>query len=349
MQKKYQIATIANILLDMEFSVTDAFLQKNALEKGVQSMINEEQHLTLLKVLEQEDYQCLKAAGGACTNAVFAAASLGATTFVNGRVGNDDAAKALIQSLGDASIQTNKPELLTTEGTTGKCIVLVTPDAERTMLTYLGISSEIPLATLQIESITASNYFLIEGFQCIPAQSRATNLKAIALAKAAGTKLVLSICDEAVPEYFFEPIHDFIQAAQPIDLLFCNQNEAIALTKADSLDEAFLKLQSLANMFVLTMGSNGAMVWDGNMLYHIEGIPVTAVDTTGAGDIVVGVTLWALTQSFTLFEAASLANRAAAQLVSQAGPRLSIDQIRKVHDNYQDHVLQLKEPNHVVG
>lgn len=346
MKKKYQIATIANLLLDMEFSVNDDFLASHAIEKGLQTMVDDQQHQQLLQALSGMATQ--QAAGGACTNSVVAAACLGARTFVNGRVGRDQAGETLIQSLAEGAIQVNASDKLFTEGDTGKCIVLITPDAERTMLTYLGVSSSIPLNTVEIDALLSTEYFLVEGFQCIPDQTRATNIKAITLAKSAGAKIALSICDEAVVEYFHDQIMSFIDAA-PIDILFCNQQEAIGLARTTNLEDAIDRLKAIAQKLVITRGPQGAIIWTGEELIDIKGEKAVAQDTTGAGDIFVGVFLWALQSGFTDQQAASLANKAAAKLVTQYGARLSQLELQSIFNTFQHEALQVRETVNVVG
>lgn len=346
MPKKYHISTIANLLLDMDYSIEESLLQQENLEKGIQTMINEAQHHGLVAALH--NYTCKTAAGGACTNSIYAAASLGAKTFVNGRIGHDTEGDNLLTSLKSANISTTSLEKLRSDGHTGKCLVLVTPDAERTMMTYLGVSADIPMSCIEIQSLLDTEFFLIEGFQCIPELTRQTSIKAIQMAKSAGAKIVLSLCDEAIVEYFHDQISEIMGITQ-VDILFCNEHEAMGLTRTKTTNDAITALQSMVKQAVVTRGPNGAIVWDGSSLFNIPGIPSCAVDTTGAGDIFVGVFLWALTSGFSHQSAGELANKAAAKLVGKIGPRLTQLELKGVFAEFQHNALKIKEQVDVVG
>ncbi len=333
MSNKYQVTTIVNLLLDMDYAIDEQYLTAQDLEKGIQTMIDEDQHHKLLDTLAA--YKPNQSAGGACTYAVFASACLGAKAFVNGRIGNDEAAQALKSSLTSAQIKTTDDAKLHTDGNTGKCLVLVTPDAERTMMTYLGVSSEIPESSVDLEETLNTDYFLVEGFQAIPDLSRQTNIEVIKKAHAAGARIALSLCDEAVVEYFHTQISAMIEAA-PIDILFCNQFEAMKLTNTNDVTEAATALQEIARQFVMTQGAQGALVWDGEQLISISGIKAEAKDTTGAGDIFVGTFLWGITNGLSHEQAGTFANMAAAELVTHYGPRLSQEQLTSVYNNFKN-------------
>lgn len=345
MSKTYHITTIANLLLDMDFCVSDQFLADNGLNKGVQTMVDESQHHALLRSLKGINVQY--AAGGACTNSVFAASCLGAKTFVNGRIGDDQPGDDLLKSLQSSGITTPPLTKLRTEGHTGKCILLVTPDAERTMMTHLGISATIPMSCVEIDSLLETEYFLVEGFQCIPEGSRSTNIKAMQMAHSAGAKIALSLCDEAVADYFYDQVQEFLAAA-PIDILFCNQFEAMSLTKTTTVNDAMSGLQKMAKQVVITKGSDGASIWNGE-LFEVKGIATNAVDSTGAGDIFVGTFLWALTHQYSHEHAAKLANAAAARLVSKVGPRLSKDELAQVFSQTDTSLFVQREPSDALG
>ena len=317
--KKYQITTIGNALLDMEFHIKESFLETHAIEKGLQTLIDQDQLKSLLQALEGKD--CLQNAGGACTNSLVAAAQLGAQTFYHCQIGNDAYGDTLINSLEVAKVDTCPLEKMQTPGPTGICIALITPDAERTMLTYLGMSDSIAEANVDFEAIKQSEYFLVEGFQCITDLSRATNQIAMKQAQAAGTKIALSFCDEAVVQYFHPQISELLHAS-PIDILFCNQHEAMKYTQTNSIEEASEALKNISKSFAMTLGSQGALVFDGQNTFTIESESVQATDTLGAGDLFAGSFLYALTQGKNYEEAGTFANKAAARLVTTFGARL---------------------------
>lgn len=329
--KKYHLTTIGNALLDMEFAIDDEFLAKHDIEKGIQTCIDHDLHLKMLEILSEE--HCKQAAGGATTNSLVAAAQLGARTFYHCRIGNDEPANQVKASLESASIKTTQAEQMQTTGHTGKCLVLLTPDAERTMLTYLGVSADIPPSSIDLDAIHQSQYFLVEGFQCISDTSRPTNIAAMISAQQQGTKIALSFCDEAVVEYFKPQITEVINAC-PIDILFCNQHEAMKYTDTETLEAAIPFLKNFAKTFAITLGKEGAMVFDGNTLFKVEGINVNTTDTLGAGDLFAGTFLYALTHAYDYRQAAEFANMAAAELVTTFGPRLEQKVLKQVFENF---------------
>jgi len=331
--KKYHITTVGNALLDMEYQVNDDFLILNDIEKGVQTLQNHDEHMKLLDALKGR--QSHNAAGGACTNSLVAAGHLGAHNFYHCQVGNDEHAQTILASLAEAQIKTSPIETIQKDGHTGKCIVLITPDAERTMLTYLGVSADIAADSVDQAAIDQAEYFLVEGFQCISDESRAANIAAIKAAHAAGTKIALSFCDEAVVQYFHSQITE-LTAAAPIDILFCNHHEAMIFTNTKTTAEAAQALKQIATTFAMTLGPKGALIYDGKDTFEIKGQPVNATDTLGAGDLFAGVFLYGLTHSLNYHQAGQLANEAAAELVMHFGPRLPASQLQNIFTRFSE-------------
>ena len=219
-------------------------------------------------------------------------------------------------------------------GTTGKCLVLVTPDAERTMNTYLGISETLGVANLDLSAVTASDFLYLEGYLVTSPTGRAAAIKARQHAEQNGTRTALSLSDPGMVAHFREGLDDMI--GQGVDLLFCNREEAMAWTGQSDMVGVVEAMKPTAATFAITLGSEGALIYDGKSVHEIAATPVTAVDTNGAGDMFAGAFLYGITQGFDYTKAGRLASIAAATVVTQFGPRLHIDQHKGILESLQN-------------
>ena len=209
-------------------------------------------------------------------------------------------------------------------------MVLVTPDAERTMNTYLGITSTISKAQVDPEAIRHSKYMYMEGYLVASHSGKEAAIHARRIAEAAGVKTALTFSDVNMVKYFREGLREMI--GEGVDLLFCNELEAMAFTDTDDLFIAREKVKNIAKTFVITRGENGAMIFDGSSFIDIKPHMVKAIDSNGAGDMYAGAFLYAITHQHSFATAGKLAALAASRVVSQFGPRLkkeSVLDIRK--------------------
>lgn len=315
----YHIYGIGNALVDKEFEVDDAFFNKAGIEKGLMTLIDEDTLTQLLGTLAKEYGMKKRASGGSAANTVIGATYFGASTYYSCNVADDEAGEFYLNDIQTAGVQTN----LGWErdpGVTGRCLVMVTPDAERTMNTYLGITADLNDKHINEDAISQSQYVYIEGYLVTGDASRTAAIKVRDLARKHGVKVAFTCSDPAMAQYFKEGLLDVI--GDGVDLLFCNEQEAQLLTDTHSLDAAIDALKSKATSFAITCGSQGAIAWDGEQLHQIQPNTVTAVDTNGAGDMFAGAFLYALTHGHDYSAAGRLASAASAQVVSQFGPRL---------------------------
>jgi len=210
--------------------------------------------------------------------------------------------------------------------------VLITPDAERTMNTYLGVSEHLSEKNLDPGAIAASEYLYIEGYLVTSATGRSAAIRARQLAEQAGVKVALSLSDPGIVAHFRDGLKAMI--GKQVDLLFCNEAEALAWTASDNIRLAAAQLTQVARTFVITLGSRGALVYDGDELSEIAGRPVSAVDSNGAGDMFAGAFLYGITHGMAFALAGKFACMAAASVVSQFGPRLPFSQHRGLLDAF---------------
>lgn len=316
--QKYHLCGIGNALVDMEFKVEDAFLEESGIDKGVMTLVDEDRQDTLTALLADREGEC--ASGGSAANTVIAAAQFGADCFYSCRVAADETGDFYLKDMAAAGVASTAGRERGA-GVTGKCLVMVTPDAERTMNTFLGISEGFSVADLDAEAIRASEYLYIEGYLVTSPTGRAAAVEAKRIAEAAGVKTALTFSDPAMVSYFRDGLAEM--AGEGVDLLFCNEAEALAWTGAASLEEAIEALKPLARSFAVTCGANGAVLFDGEALHRVAPHPIEAVDSNGAGDMFAGAFLYAVTAGYGFADAGRLASLAAARVVSSFGPRLA--------------------------
>ncbi len=319
-QPHYHIYAIGNALVDTEVQVQENFLQDMDITKGIMTLVNQEEQGALLEALRCQAPPQERASGGSAANTVIAASYFGAKCFFSCRVADDETGAFYVRDIQAAGVNTNmagqRPE-----GVSGTCVVMVTPDAERTMYTYLGIAEEVSIEDIDEAAVKASDYVYIEGYLVTSATARPAAKHLAELARANNTKVSLTFSDPAMAEFFRDGLKEVIGPG--VDLLFCNEEEAQLFTETHSLEEALEALKTYSQQVVITRGPKGAVAWDGETLHQFDGVPVEAVDTTGAGDLFAGAFLYALSQGKGFAEAGPFACHSAAQVVKDFGPRLT--------------------------
>lgn len=315
--KKYHVYAIGNALVDMEFHVEDTFLAQMGIDKGVMTLVDQAQQHTLYEALK--DANGKRAGGGSAANTIIAVSHFGGQAFYSCKVANDDAGDFYVADLQRAGVDTNLHRRRD-DGVSGKCIVMVTPDAERTMHTFLGISEQVSEQDLHPEAIESADYVYLEGYLVTSPSGRQGAIRLREKAAAQGVKTALTFSDPNMVKFFRDGLHEML--GNGVDLLFCNEHEALTWAGCEDLATATGALRALARQYVITLGKNGALVFDGEQQHHIAATPVTAIDTNGAGDMFAGAYLYAVTHGFTPVEAGNFAVRAAAKVVTHFGPRL---------------------------
>lgn len=320
---KYHIYGIGNALVDKEFEVQDSFFTELNIEKGMMTLIEEDQLAERLNVLNKQFGLKKRACGGSAANTIIGASYFGANTFYTCNVANDEAGDFYMQDMKSAGVDTNLGDDRD-EGVTGKCLVMVTPDAERTMNTYLGITTNLEQKHINEEALKDSEYVYLEGYLVTSDLSRAAAIKVRELAEQNGIKTALTFSDPAMVQFFKDGLKEMI--GNGIDLLFCNEDEAKLFADTDNLDDAISFIRTQAKAFAITRGAQGAIAFDGETTHIIEANPVTAVDSNGAGDMFAGAFMYAITHGHDFAAAGRLASAASSKVVSQFGPRLDAEQ-----------------------
>lgn len=319
---RFDVYAIGNALVDAEYRVSDDFLNRHGITKGLMTLVEEAPQQALIAALDSEFGLEKRASGGSAANTLIGVVGFGARGFYSCKVANDGTGDFYVHDLHAAGVSSNlKPER--ESGTSGTCVVMVTPDTERTMHTFLGITSDVAVEELVPEALAASQWLYIEGYLVSSDSARAAVLEARRIARANGVKLALTFSDPAMVRFFKAGLVEMLDDG--VDLLFCNEEEACLWSEAPSVEVALENLRKVARQIVITRGSQGALVWDGERLVRIAATPVSPVDSNGAGDMFAGAYLFGLTRGWSPERAGALASRAAAAVVGQFGPRLPLD------------------------
>lgn len=324
---RYDIYGIGNALVDLEYRVEDDFLRQHGIAKGMMTLAEADAQARLLTSLEQAHPRMKQASGGSAANSVIAAAAFGASTFYSCKVAADALGDFYRADLIAAGVATNLAEQRPV-GTSGTCVVMVTPDGERTMNTFLGITADVSQAELDLDALAASRWLYIEGYLCTSDSARLAVAEAVRTARAAGTQVALTFSDPAMVQFFKPQLTELL--GDGVDLLFCNEAEALGYTGATDLDQALAILRQHARQGVITRGGAGAWAWTAHAVIEVPPQPTTVLDTVGAGDSVAGAVLYGLARGWTLGDSARLAMRIAAEIVAQYGPRLPLQRYREL-------------------
>lgn len=323
---KYHVYGVGNALVDMEFEVPEDALSALGVDKGLMTLIEEDRHHALLAELNLQDArQC---SGGSAANTVIASAQLGANAFYSCKVADDDTGTFYMNDLNEAGVTSNLTLTNREPGLTGKCIVLVTPDAERSMNTYLGITQRISQRELDEAAIKDSDIVYIEGYLVPEADARAAAIKTRQVAEAAGVQTALTLSDVNMVKFFKDGMEDMI--GQGVDLLFCNEEEALLMTESSDIASAVPSLQKISKRFAVTLGAKGALLFDGQNNIEIPAESVTPVDSNGAGDIYAGTFLYGLTHGMSFGDCGKMAGAAATELVQHFGARLPSESLQAI-------------------
>jgi len=205
---------------------------------------------------------------------------------------------------------------------------MTSPDAERTMNTFLGVSSFLSPEQLDEAAIKDSAYIYLEGYLVASPKGLEALKAAKKIAERNKVSTALTFSDPSMVKYFSSQMEEIVGAS--VDLLFCNEEEAMIFTGTNEISEAREKLKQVAKRFAITLGANGALIYDGDTFIQIEPYKVRALDTNGAGDMFSGAFMYGITHGHSYAEAGKLASLASSRVVSQFGPRLQPDQMKKI-------------------
>ena len=331
---KNDISAIGNALVDTTFKVEHSLISELGLEIDQMTLSSAEEHAPIIDRLIASGADTISDCGGSATNSLVAAASFGAKCFHTCKVSDDHDGVKYLESLKEAGV--GHKGNMASAGTipTGKCLILVTPDAKRTMATALNVSSLMNDDDLDLNQIANSKIFYIEGYMVTSEENYKVTLQALNhLQNFPDVKIAFSLSDPGIVMGFKDKFHEM--ESYGLDYIFGNDDEAMAFVDAENIDEAFIKLQEKPYTSIITMGEKGSSVITSDEIIHTPKVDIDPVDTNGAGDMFAGSFLYALLQNYDLKSCAEFANYGASKVVETFGPRLTQEGYREVLNNYK--------------
>ena len=314
MDTRYDVCGIGNALVDVLTDATDADIDRFGLAKGTMRLIDADQASALYAQLGPAS----ELSGGSAANTVVGVASLGGSAAFVGRVRDDQLGEVFAHDIRAAGVHYDVA--IATDGPpTGRCLILVTPDAERTMNTFLGASQDLHPDDLTPDLLRAANVTYLEGYLFDPPEAKEAFRAAAAMAREAGRLVALSLSDPFCVDRHRD---DFVDLIDDVDLLFANEQEIVSLFGVATLDEALDTVAEHCRHAAVTQGADGATVIEEGRRIDIPVHPVDhVVDTTGAGDLFAAGFLRAYTSGADAETCGRLGALAAAEIVSHTGAR----------------------------
>ena len=317
--KKIDLIGLGNAIVDIIVNIEDEFLKVNNLEKGSMNLIDSHESKKLLK-----DCKVIKqVSGGSSANTVVCLSELGNDVQFIGRVKNDQFGDFFSSDINKSKGIFNTPPI--NEGpSTAHSIIFITPDAQRTMCTYLGASIEFEPKDIDFNSIQDSKYLYLEGYLWDSELAKSAFLKAAEIAKLSNTVIILSLSDSFCVnrhrKSFLELIDNYV------DIVFCNEAEVKSLFQKDRLEICHENLSSLCELVVVTLGSKGSLIINNGETEVIEANSTgKVIDTTGAGDIYAGGFIHGLIKNYSLKKCGEIGSICAGKIITQLGSRSNFD------------------------
>jgi sugar/nucleoside kinase (ribokinase family) len=273
-----------------------------------------------------------KSCGGSAGNTMIALAQLGQNSFYSCKVGNDSNGEFFAKELEGIGLSTNLLNGLY-EGQTGQCMVFVTPDAERTMNTHLGITETFSEKEIDFNSLASSEFLYVEGYLVTSPTGRAAAIKALEFARKNNVKTALTFSDPSMPTYFKDGLLEML-GDDKVDLLFCNKEELFTFTGEDDLENALENASSFADRIVMTNGAEGAIFYQNGETFRGVAPKVKPIDTIGAGDLFAGAFLYSFSQDIDIVKCLNFSCACASKVVTQYGSRLTQSDILSLRSEY---------------
>lgn len=310
---------LGNAIVDTDVQIDDDFLSDEGLAKGQMTLVDSSRMANLVGKLESRPMR--KCSGGSAANTIFAAQAFGLATCYTCKLADDENGLHFAEEMQNAGVETSPiSEEASENRRSGQCLVMISPDAQRTMCTDLGVSSELGQEIVDVDALRSARSLYIEGYLSSAEQSIQTAAYCHQIAKDAGTLVALTLSDVSMISFCKDGLTAIL--GDGVHTLFCNAEEALAWSKTDRLDVAIAELSDIAHELYVTLGASGAQAVTQAGSWQAPGDVVTPLDTNGAGDMFAGACLAARLQGAPPRDAAAFANRAAAKIITQFGARL---------------------------
>jgi sugar/nucleoside kinase (ribokinase family) len=317
--RRFDVIGIGNAIVDVIAHSDDAFLRENGLNKGTMTLIDAVQAESLYSLMGAG----IESSGGSAANTIVGFAALGGRGAFVGKVRNDQLGGIFRHDITAMGVTFDSPAA--SEGLpTARCLIFVTPDAQRTMQTFLGVSAELGPDDIDTEAIADATVTYLEGYLWDPPPAKAAFQKAARIAHDAGNMVALSLSDP-----FCVDRHrvDFLELVEShVDILLANEAELMSLYQVDDFDEALQHVRGHCQVAALTRSEKGAVIVSGEEVHVIDAVPVAqVVDTTGAGDLFAAGFLYGLTQGRSLHDSGRIGAICAGEVIGHYGARPEAD------------------------
>jgi len=306
---------VGNALVDVLCSESDAFLERHGLVKGTMHLVDEGRARAIYEAMGP----AVEVSGGSAANTIVGVASFGGRAQYVGKVRNDQLGDVFSHDLRSVAVRYTTPAA-TSGPSTGRCLIVVTPDAQRTMNTYLGASTQLGAGDVDAHAVARSRILYLEGYLFDPPAAQEAFRTAAGMAHAAGRKVALTLSDPFCVARHREAFLELVD--RHVDVLFANEVEICALYQENDFDEAVARVRGHCEIAALTRSERGSVVVNGDEQHVIDAQPVDAVvDTTGAGDLYASGFLFGLSRGMDLATCGRLGSLAAAEVISHVGAR----------------------------
>jgi sugar/nucleoside kinase (ribokinase family) len=316
--RQYDVTAIGNAIVDVLAQAEDAFLEEHKLPKGAMSLIDALDAERLYDIMGVG----VERSGGSAANTAAGLAGLGAKVGFIGKVSDDQLGEVFRHDIKAVGVDFETLPL--TEGlSTARCLIFVTPDAQRTMQTFLGACTAFSAADVDEDMIKNSKVLYMEGYLWDAPHAIDGLLKAIDVAKAAGTKVSFTLSDAFCVDRFRDQFIELIE--NHVDILFANENEILSLFQVESFDDALQHIRHKCEVAALTRSEKGSVVISGDEVHVIDAKKVKVVDTTGAGDAYAAGFLYGYTHGRPLDVCGHMGVVMASEVISHYGARAEAD------------------------
>ena len=316
---RFDVTAIGNAIVDVLAQADDSLLHEQRLPKGAMSLIDADRAEYLYSIMGPG----VEASGGSAGNTIAGIAMLGGRCAFIGKVADDQLGRVYAHDLRASGVTYDTPPLKDSLPT-ARCLIFVTPDAQRTMQTFLGAATQLGPEDLNLEYVTSSKVLYIEGYMWDQPRAKQAIRDAALKAQQSGVKVAFTTSDAFCVDRFRDEFLDLIE--HHVDILFANESEILSLYQVDNFDDAMQRVRGHTEVAALTRSEKGSVVLANGEVHVIDAEKgVEVVDTTGAGDAYAAGFLYAYTHGRDLHTAGRLGSVMAAEVISPLGPRVEAD------------------------
>jgi len=314
-QTRFDLCAVGNAIVDVIAPCDDAFLEREGLAKGGMMLIDETRAVSLYDAMAAG----MEASGGSAGNTIAGAASFGGRAAYIGKVADDQLGQVYRHDMRAIGAAFDTPDLVG-GAATGRSLINVTDDGQRTMSTFLGAANQLTPDDIDADLVGASEILYLEGYLFDPADARAAFVRAAEAAHAAGRRVAVTLSDTFVVDRWRDELRAFIETS--CDIVLANEGELLSLFQETDFETALASLRGIVDTAAVTRSEKGSVVVQGDQRVEVAAFPVNkVVDTTGAGDQYAAGFLLGLARGWPLETCGKLGSLAAAEVIAHWGPR----------------------------